>query len=285
MISNRGETKSNFLSLYLKDSLQMGSIQTLFENSLNVQFPFGLVHVGQTGMVLSPFGCLINSKDYRQLYAQCRPGDLVRFKQGKLYFYTQKDVFKIELDTFEEVDLSIPKVELSTAALKDNLLYQVFEEKFFSLSIETGLPLTGTIKKGLQALTESQVEKKILSDEKVIRLLIGRGIGLTPSGDDILIGYTFARVLFQQADEWQEKIAWALKEKKTTAISEAYFAALLNGYINENFLSLVQLFTEKDQEKIQNKIQDLKRFGHTSGTDTLYGFALGLRYVQKETER
>lgn len=284
MTSNRGETKSNFLSLYLKGSLQMGNIQTLFENSLNVQFPFGLVHVGQTGMVLSPFGCLISSKDYRQLYAQCRPGDLVRFKQGKLYFYTQKGVFKIELDTFEEVDLSIPKVELSTAALKDNLLYQVFEETFFSLSIETGLPLTDTIKDGLQALTEPKVKEKLLSDETVIRLLIGRGIGLTPSGDDILIGYTFARVLFQRTDEWQEKIASALKEKKTTAISVAYFAALLNGYINENFLSLAQLFTENDRENIQNKIQELKRFGHTSGTDTLYGFALGLRYIKRNGE-
>lgn len=284
MTHDRGETKSNFLSLYLKDSLQMGSVHTLFENSLNIQFPFGLVHVGQIGMALSPFGCLIHSRKYRQLYNHCHPGDLVRFKQGKLVFYTQKDVFKIDLDTFAEVDLSIPKLELTAASLEGNILYQVFEETFFSLSIETGLPLTDTIREGLQSLAEPDLDKKRVADEKMIRLLIGRGIGLTPSGDDILIGYTFARVLFQEADNWQEKVASALKEKKTTAISEAYFAALLNGYINENFLSLAQMFTEQDREKIANTIQELKHFGHTSGTDTLYGFALGLKYIQKRSD-
>lgn len=281
MTRNERETKSNFLSLYLKDSLQMGKIHTLFENSLNIEFPFGLVHVGQTGMPLSPFGCLIAPEDYHELFIQCQPGDLVRSKQGKLYFYTQKKVIKVDLGTFEEVDLSIPKLNLSAAELEDNLLYQVVAEVFFSLSIETGLPLTDTIKKGLQILARPDSVNEQLTDETIIRLLIGRGIGLTPSGDDILIGYTFARVLFQEAAEWQKEVALALKEKKTTAISEAYFTALLNGYINENFLYLAQLFTEKDREKIEETINNLKQFGHTSGTDTLYGFALGLQYVQK----
>lgn len=285
MASIKGETKSSFLSLYLTKPLQMGHIHTLFDNSLNVQFPSGLVHVGQIGMVLSPFGCLIKPEDYQQLHDQCRPGDLVRFKQGKLYFYTQKAVFTVALDDFEAVDLSIPRLSLSASDLKTNVLYQIFEANSFSLSIETGLPLTDTIKEGIRSLAEPQKEKKNISDDEIIRLLIGRGIGLTPSGDDILIGYTFARMLFQKADQWQEKVAAALQEKKTTAISEAYFAALLNGYINENFLHLVQLFAENDPEKIQQAIQQLKRFGHTSGTDTLYGFALGLQYVQKETER
>lgn len=275
------ETKSNFLSLYFKDSLQVGNIHTLFENSLNIQFSFGLVHIGQIGMPLSPFGCLIHTRAYRQLYDQCQPGDLVRYKQGKLYFYTRKDIIKVELDTFDEIDLSIPKLNFPTADLEKSLFYQIFEETFFSLSIETGLPLTEAIKEGLISLTEPDAADKRSSEEAVIRMLIGRGIGLTPSGDDILIGYTFARALFQKVDDWQGKLLTALQEKKTTAISEAYFSALLKGYINENFLYLAALVKETDREKIEDTIQTLKRFGHTSGTDTLYGFALGLRYVQK----
>ncbi|MER2180431.1 MAG: DUF2877 domain-containing protein [Desemzia incerta] len=276
------ETKSNFLSLYFKDSLQMGSIHTLFENSMNVQFPFGLLHIGQIGMPLSPFGCLISTQLYRQLHEQCRPGDLVRFKQGKLYFYTQKDIIDIDFHTFEEVDLSVPEFDLRSVDLEKTVFYQVFKEAMFSLSIETGLPLNDAIKDGLKSLAEPDKGKKSLADEDMMRMLIGRGIGLTPSGDDILIGYTFARMLFQEAAGWKEKVSAALKEKKTTAVSEAYFKALLKGYVNENFLYLAQLVTEKDREKIADTIQSLKRFGHTSGTDTLYGFALGLQYVQKK---
>ncbi|MBM6615220.1 DUF2877 domain-containing protein [Desemzia sp. RIT804] len=282
MSAIKRETKSNFLSLYFKNSLQMGSIHTLFENSLNVQFPFGLIHIGQIGMPLSPFGCLISTKEYRQLHDQCQPGDLVRYKQGNLYFYTQKNVIKVELDIFEEVDLSIPELKPLSSKLEKSVFYQVFVETLFSLSVETGLPLNDTIKEGLKILAEPNRNEKRLSDEDIIGILIGRGIGLTPSGDDILIGYTFARMLFQEADEWKEKVAAALQEKKTTAISEAYFSALLKGYINENFLYLAQLVTETDRKKILDTIQRLKRFGHTSGTDTLYGFALGLHYVQKK---
>ena len=285
MIRNKRETKSNFLSLYLKESLQLGKVHSIFENSLNIQFPVGLVHVGQIGMPLSPFGCLIEPKDFQKIHDQCQLGDIVRFKQGQLFLYTQKEVIKIALDQFEMRDLTIPKLEITAQELKENLLYQMLEEAIFSLSIETGLPLNETIKKGLQSLTDPQLKAKELKDEEIIRLLIGRGIGLTPSGDDILIGYTFARVLFQKKEEWQSKLADTLQKVKTTAISEAYFNALLHGSINENFLHLARLFAEKDREKINDELQNLKRFGHTSGTDTLYGFTLGLQYVQREMER
>ncbi|WP_407390579.1 DUF2877 domain-containing protein [Carnobacterium jeotgali] len=285
MIRNKRETKSNFLSLYLKECLQLGKVHSIFENSLNIQFPVGLVHVGQIGMPLSPFGCLIEPKDFQKIHDQCQLGDIVRFKQGQLFLYTQKEVIKIALDQFEMRDLTIPKLEITAQELKENLLYQMLEEAIFSLSIETGLPLNETIKKGLQSLTDPQLKAKELKDEEIIRLLIGRGIGLTPSGDDILIGYTFARVLFQKKEEWQSKLADTLQKVKTTAISEAYFNALLHGSINENFLHLARLFAEKDREKINDELQNLKRFGHTSGTDTLYGFTLGLQYVQREMER
>lgn len=285
MIRNKRETKSNFLSLYLKESLQLGKVHSIFENSLNIQFPVGLVHIGQIGMPLSPFGCLIEPKDFQKIHDQCQLGDIVRFKQGQFFLYTQKEVIKIALDQFEMRDLTIPKLELTAQELKENLLYQMLEEAFFSLSIETGLPLNETIKKGLQSLTDPKLKAKELKDEEIIRLLIGRGIGLTPSGDDILIGYTFARVLFQKKEEWQSKLADTLQKIKTTAISEAYFNALLHGSINENFLHLARLFAEKDREKINDELQNLKRFGHTSGTDTLYGFTLGLQYVQREMER
>lgn len=285
MIRNQRETKSNFLSLYLQGPLQLGKVHTIFGNSLNIQFPVGLVHIGQTGMALSPFGCLIEPKDFQRIHALSQLGDIVRFKQGQLFLYTQDEVIKIALNQFEVIDLTIPKIELSAQDLKGNLLYYLLEEAFFSLSIETGLPLNETIKEGLQSLSEPHMKDKKLTDEEIIRLLIGRGIGLTPSGDDILIGYTFARVLFQKADNWKSKLAEVLQEIKTTAISEAYFNALLHGSINENFLHLAQLFYEHDRKKISNELQKLKQFGHTSGTDTLYGFALGLQYIQRETEK
>lgn len=276
------ETKSSFLSLYLKDSLQMGKVHTLFKNSLNIEFPVGLIHVGQIGMPLSPFGCLIKPEAYKQLYAHCQPGDLVRFKNGKLVFYTQSSVLEIELDTFLEINLSIPTLTITSSELKSNLFYQTIEKAKYHFLLETGLPMTDRIRDGLLSLTEVQEDKKKVQDEEMIRLLIGRGIGLTPSGDDILIGYTFARTLFNKAKRWKKKVDAALKEKKTTAISEAYFKCLLEGYINENFLHLTQLFTINDEKKITNEIDALKQFGHTSGIDTLYGFALGLQYVQKE---
>jgi len=285
MLRDKRETKSNFLSLFLKEPLLLGKMHTIFENSLNIKFPIGLVHIGKVGMALSSFGCVIEPEDFQKIHDHSQVGDIVRFKNGEMFLYTQKEVIKIAFDQFVTKDLTIPRLELSAQELKGNLLYQLLEETFASLSLEIGLPVNDAISKGLCSLSEPYLQEKDSIDKKIIRLLIGRGIGLTPSGDDILIGYTFARMLFQKADGWQQKVANALQEVKTTAISEAYFNALLHEIINENFLHLVQLFDEKDRNKINNELQVLKRFGHTSGTDTLYGFTIGLQYVQKEMER
>ena len=66
--------------------------------------------------------------------------------------------------------------------------------------------------------------------QQVTAYLIGRGKGLTPSGDDLLVAY---QAMFYAFDQPAEKLATALAVPlSTTDVSKAYISASIKGYVN-----------------------------------------------------
>ena len=117
---------------------------------------------------------------------------------------------------------------------------------------------------------------------ETISYLIGRGDGLTPSGDDILLGYTMVRQVFIPIDSFIDLLFQELKKTNTTAISQAYYDGLFAGYVNSLFHTLLSLIDSDSNEVIKNLISLITRYGHTSGYDTLYGCYLGLKSLKSD---
>lgn len=107
--------------------------------------------------------------------------------------------------------------------------------------------------------------------------LIGRGKGLTPSGDDLLIGYTMIRKAFIGRDYFEEILRQGVETQSTTDISEAFYGGVLNGYVSSLFISLILAVQQKTYEEAKTLIDRIVHYGHTSGYDTLFGFYLGLQ--------
>ena len=107
--------------------------------------------------------------------------------------------------------------------------------------------------------------------------LIGLGEGLTPAGDDCLVGVL--AVLSRHAAAWlteHAEIRTALasaSERGTTTLGREFLLHALDGSFSEAILRLMQA---RSAAEAVERIEDLGRMGASSGADTLWGIRLAL---------
>jgi hypothetical protein len=111
--------------------------------------------------------------------------------------------------------------------------------------------------------------------------LLGLGEGLTPSGDDCLVGtlaviHRFARPWLSAHPEIASRIGGAVPAA-TTAIARDFVEHALAGHFAE---SLLDLMTAASAEPACRAAALLLRTGATSGADTLYGIRLALAALE-----
>jgi hypothetical protein len=107
------------------------------------------------------------------------------------------------------------------------------------------------------------------------RALAGQGSGLTPSGDDFLIGVMFgvhSALPATEAGAISKKIHHA-SMGRTNRISEAWLAAAAEGQAIQAWHDLVEAILSHDRATVDRACQHITNLGHTSGADALTGFA------------
>ena len=103
--------------------------------------------------------------------------------------------------------------------------------------------------------------------------LIGRGSGLTPSGDDFLMGYLFALNVVGQDSRTFELILFQLLDShSTTEVSLAYYEALRLHHTSPIWHRLIQAIKNRSIDEVKRTVQAILKIGHTSGHDLLVGF-------------
>lgn len=120
---------------------------------------------------------------------------------------------------------------------------------------------------------ESRPQEVIL--EKAVDF-IGAGNGLTPSGDDFLVGLLF--LLFLRGEKWKpfrNRLADKIKHNlhRTTDLSGAFLQYACQGKFSGYLLELEHLLIHK--RDIAKSLEKIGRTGHSSGIDTLTGMAAG----------
>jgi hypothetical protein len=271
---NRG-ARSNLLPLYLKNHTT-GIVHSKFNKGLNVQFENSIIYISSIDTPLSAFGLNIEAQKLKQVLNSTSIHDLVVNKDEKLIFYSVDEIINVDYKGVEQVDLKLPKIKCSISEIPDSKLYNYLKKIKFEELI--GIDLDDeTFTYEDMLLSSNKWDLNINS--VIINYFCGRGKGLTPSGDDILIGFTMAIMMFDKSYNWIRSLNLQMTNNKTTMISEAYLKALLKGYVSEYFIQLIKLIDEKDINKISNIIKKVQFFGHTSGNDTLFGFFLGLKFL------
>lgn len=135
-----------------------------------------------------------------------------------------------------------------------------------------------TILSLLQATCRLKLEEARIS----IRQLIGLGYGLTPSGDDFLVGYltglwsTVGRN--SSRTQFLNSLSFELCEaaQVTNTISRAYLESAAQGHVAEPIATLAQqLERPNDMRGVRTATQAALQVGHTSGSDGVLGMLLG----------
>lgn len=135
-----------------------------------------------------------------------------------------------------------------------------------------------TISLLLQATCRLRLREAIIS----MRSLIGLGYGLTPSGDDFLVGYLTGLWCTAGANPSRMRFLQALgselseASRNTNEISGAYLRSAAKGHVSEPMAKLAQQLSRADtMSSVRAVTQTALQVGHTSGSDGLLGMLLG----------
>jgi hypothetical protein len=115
--------------------------------------------------------------------------------------------------------------------------------------------------------------------------LIGRGSGLTPTGDDVLCGWL---AIHHAAGVGVPDVARAVSASlsRTTALSATLLDCALHGDVLPEFAHLVRaLGSPGDSLDLTAAVDELARIGHTSGRALLLGADLALSSLGSERSR
>jgi hypothetical protein len=114
--------------------------------------------------------------------------------------------------------------------------------------------------------------------------LAGCGIGLTPSSDDMLIGYMSAYLADSKAKGYSSEDAYKVTNamgnkaaERTNIISGTFLKQCGMGLLSDDMTKLMcALYSASEAETVRNYGQRIQNFGSTSGTDMLTGVVLAI---------
>lgn len=134
------------------------------------------------------------------------------------------------------------------------------------------------------------LEGLLHADEELCRAgarkLAGLGAGLTPDGDDFMMGCILALWARLAGEGGEEAASWVSQEAvpRTTPIAAAWLQAASRGECSERWHSLLQAILAEHEENIRSATHAVIHQGHTSGASALAGFTGVLAGEAQQTE-
>jgi hypothetical protein len=116
------------------------------------------------------------------------------------------------------------------------------------------------------------------------RGLAGLGTGLTPTGDDFLMGAFLGYHLFDpqgRSAEFSREIVNGL-EGRTNALSMAFLRSAVRGEASIAWHELVSSIEHDSSDQLAKACQRILKTGHSSGADALTGFVTVLSWLLSE---
>lgn len=148
------------------------------------------------------------------------------------------------------------------------------------LQANTGSPLSRRISQPMMELVASVEQFDVQGAVHAAKKMIGLGPGVTPSGDDILIG--FLAGLWSMAGQYPTQPSFIRSfgteliklAQKTGEISRTYIFHATQGQFSSSLSHLVEAIATGGD--VEAAAQTAMRVGHSSGMDSVTGLLIGL---------
>ncbi|MBB4825272.1 hypothetical protein HNO89_002501 [Sporosarcina luteola] len=277
-----------------------GRVHSVFQNGVNVQMGGRLFFIGTKKNGELPFGVHLSSDALPYIVGTVKQDSPVKWEAGPQELVFQAASIAVSLAEAAPFHWEVPFRQLEAQDLTHNLTLllsilieepiatgmEVDIEEFVTAYLEGVQPAGETDRKitELLAALPSSDEKDI---EKSLRFFLGRGQGLTPSGDDHLVGilaiHTAVGLLSPEAFRVLRRLV--SDEQLTTDVGREYLLYALEGRFSSTVVKVSCALTEKtDNKTVRPLIEELIDMGHSSGVDTVFGMLLGLLIQRRKLE-
>lgn len=245
-----------------------GTIHSIFHKALNLKLEEGdMLSLLVSRIDKSPTSIILNLDSFTPFNAKV--GDEFYIEDKKLIVGLEE----ISLDHAFKYELKLPNIDKKSRFLEDNL--SIAHEYMDSLIKNVNNPMELLIFKKLK---ESANNLKLgLEISSIFKSLIGMGIGLTPSGDDFLVGFMSVAFLEVSGMENFKAAFESLIFEARSLTNEISYSVLKNasrGYFKQIYSDFIDSFftsTIRDED-----FEAILKMGYSSGRDTLLGIITGL---------
>lgn len=258
-------------------------VHSVFESAVNLATADRLVTCTSVS-VSAPHGLEMSRSDLAQfrILARQRPAERLHWcgegRELKSEFGTVAIAASSRLEVF---DASLSVLGVSSLAAGVALLRELLDR----IGLSTGfgdqwrtLSESDSVAQAVESLLSCRVDD-------AVQYWIGRGPGLTPSGDDLLLGMIAA---LWCAGSFTGSGAAALRDEvepiarqRTTRVSVEYLHHAVAGRVIGSLRNLLVALDAADATGIAEAVDRLRRFGHTSGADCLLGVLAAQTYLDR----
>lgn len=291
----KGEEYSQHIPLLFTHA-DTGVVHSKFDNGLNVRMGERLLFIGTAKNGKLPFGIHVKQEALQKLLQHVNQFDQVYWIQSTNELQFHEGMIGVGIK-----DASIFNFAIEPAIHREDLLDYLPEltQSFLQHTPETGLNvlvedyllhrLDGSQAVNelienhdalLDAVTTNDTEDAI----RVLRYFLGRGKGLTPSGDDYIVGILAVHAATSICSEaFINAIHVLLDERITTDVSREYLTYALRGAFSSTVVHVIQELMKKNtKNNLQARLEALLSVGHSSGADTVFGILVGLLTMRRK---
>ena len=246
----------------------------IYANALNFISPQQqLITFHREGRGLSPMGWQFTTYDFDYLAKLCQNPVILIVTAGEINLPTR---LKISIGQRQNLQLSekcVPDIR--------------WLESFFSLlspKIETGL--FGALKNYRQIglsedikVLKAMFQRQLAGETVDWAVYIGKGPGLTPSSDDMLVGMLFSLYLMMPSKAYNSFFHHTADlANLTTLVSQHYLTYAAQGIFSTYLIQLGKKM--KNKQLLFKETLEILSVGHHSGADTLLGLWVGYQVIK-----
>lgn len=250
----------------------------IYQNAINFSNEHQhLISFHREGFGLSPMGWQFSSQDFDLLHRQIGLNQRIEVAQGGI--------------VSQQIRINAQNVQDLKIAHQITLKADDFAPFLALLSDRINTGLYGRLNRYrlIQQSPElvqlqQDIQDFIAGNPRDWQAYLGKGLGLTPSSDDMLVGILFVlyshnpnyhlQHFFEQTSNWK---------RLTTPVSAEYLYYAVKGIFSSQLITLNKWLAHR--QPAFKALHKLVAIGHHSGADTLLGMWLGTQIIQRINNR
>ena len=240
-----------------------------------------IVNISSNKDTLPPYGIVLRSQDFVEIKLELQGKESplgisenkICLSNHQIYLHKSTNMYDSKLVTspYQILDMNIQRLRIK----------MVESGKTNGFNLENDLEDKDT----LEFISQLELLKSFFlhgENDQVLKYFIGRGMGLTPAGDDFLVGMLS---VFSLQDAFKESIlklrGFILKNRGiyTNDISEQFLLMATDNQFSTSIIVLLRALTSEDlQDQVINNVLN---YGATSGVDILFGIIFAYKLVKE----